>query len=338
MKIRSEGRVPPGKERTLTKGNRELAVKARPDTGGEETRHVHSDGQSAGATSQTSGSEEEGKLLASLRELVSREGPVKAAEALGVTYRTVTRAIETNTLTRRTEDALKLRELEAGGAMAEPVSRRLDTFERRQEELEAGLLALAHEVRARLAKISGDSEEVRDALPARDVQGQPGRSGERTGEQVEAGHEAAVERMPAATPAATGVPQAVIGRPRRVDRLPFGHPEVVTVEPVPEEEFDYAEAAPLVVEWRQARAAFLSKGASRVESARGGVRMCELELVLIGDHELTLPPSTYRWDETRRRDELLRARVSLIGARWELAHALFWRWVRLIFTHRALWR
>ena len=141
-----------------------------------------------------------------------------------------------------------------------------------------------------------------------------------------------MERTPVATPAATGAPQAVIGRPQRVDRLPLGHPEVVTVEPVQDEEFDYAEAAPLVVEWRRARAAFLSKSASRVERARGGVRMCELELLLIGDHELTLPPSTYRWDESRRRDELLRARVSLIGARWELAHALFWRWVRLALT------
>ncbi len=332
MKIQRVGRVPPGKERTLTNGNRELAVKARPDTGGEETRHVHSDGQSAGATSQTSGSEDEGKLLASLRELVSREGPVKAAEALGVTYRTVTRAIETNTLTRRMEDALKLRELEAGGAAAEPVIRRLEALERGQEDLEAGLLMLAHEVGERLARISGDSAELRDALPAREPRGQPGGPGEWTGGQLEAGGGAAVERTPDATPAATGVPQTVIGRPRRIDRLLLGHSEVVTVEPVQDEEFDYAEAAPLVVEWRQARATVLSKSTSRVERARGGVRMCEIELVLIGDHELTLPPSTLRWDEDRRHDELLRGKVSLIGARWELAHALFCRWVRRVVT------
>jgi len=322
VKIRSEGRVPPGTERTLTKGNRELGVKARPGTGGERTSHVHGDDQAV------IGNDE---LLASLRELVDRAGPVKAAEALGVTYRTVMRAIETDALTRRMEDALKLRQLEAGGTVAEPVTRRLDALERRQEELEAGLLALAHEVGARLAKVSGDSAELSVALPAREPRGQPGGPGERTGGPVEAGR-AAVERTPVATPAATGAPQAVIGRPQRVDRLPLGHPEVVTVEPVQDEEFDYAEAAPLVVEWRRARAAFLSKSASRVERARGGVRMCELELLLIGDHELTLPPSTYRWDESRRRDELLRARVSLIGARWELAHALFWRWVRLALT------
>ena len=58
-------------------------------------------------------------MLASLRELVSRERPVKASEALGVTYRTVVSAIETNTLTGRMEGVLKLRQLETGGSVAE---------------------------------------------------------------------------------------------------------------------------------------------------------------------------------------------------------------------------
>ena len=317
MKIQRVGRVPPGKERTLTKGNRELVAGGRPETVGEEATHVNTEGQGAGAPSQASPGDDERQLLASLRDLVDRVGPVKAAEALGVTYRTVTRAIETNTLTRRMEDALKLRRFEAGGAVAEPVTGRLDALERRQDEMEAGLLMLAREVGARSAKVAGDTGELRDVPPALDPESEAGGPGQRTLD---------------ATPVAAGAPQAVIGRPRRVGRLPLGHPEVVTVEPMPEEEFDYAEAAPLVVEWRQARAAFLSKGASRVERARGGVRMCELELLIIGDHELTLPPSTYPWDESRRRDELLRAKASLIGARWELAHALFWRWVRLVLT------
>ncbi len=278
---------------------------------------MHGDDQGTGAASQASASEEERELLASLRELVSRDGPVKAAEALGVTYRTVTRAIETNTLTRRMEDALKLRQLEAGGVVGEPVMRRLDALDRRQEELEAGLLMLAHEVGARLATASGDAADLLDTLPAREPRGQPEGPGERT---------------PDAAPAAMGATRAVISGAQRIDRLPLGHPEVVTVEPVQDEEFDFAEAAPLVVEWRQARAALLSKGARRVERARGGVRMCELQLVLIGDHELTLPPSRYPWDEDRRRDELLRGKVSLIGARWELAQALYWRWVWLVLT------
>ena len=261
----------------MTKGNRESVGGGRPATAGEETRHVRSDGHGSGATSPTSPGDDERQLLALLREMVSREGPVKAAEMLGVTYRTVTRALETNALTGRMEDALKRRQFETGGAVAEPVMRRLDALDRRQEELEAGLLMLTHEVGARLAEASGDPGESRDALPARDPEDEPGGPGERKRD---------------ATPAAKAAPLAVVGRPQRVKRLPLGHPEVVTLEPMQDEEFDYAEAAPFVVEWRQARATFLSKGASRVERARGAVRMCELELVLVGDHELTLPPST----------------------------------------------
>ena len=94
---------------------------------------------------------------------------------------------------------------------------------------------------------------------------------------------------------------------------------------------------PLVAEWRQAFAASLSTGEGRVGRARGRVRMCELELPLIGDHELTLPPSTYPWDEFRRRDELYRGKLSLAHARWELVQALFWRFVRRVLT-LGLWR
>ena len=60
--------------------------------------------------------------------------------------------------------------------------------------------------------------------------------------------------------------------------------------------------------------------------------MCELELVLVREHELTLPPSTYPWDASRRRDELYRGAFALAHARWELGQALLWRWVWLALT------
>ena len=248
MKTRREDRVPPQTGRRLTKGNRELVAGGRPETVGEETRYVNGNGQGSGATNQTSPGDDEQQSLALLRELVSHDGPVKAAETLCVIYRTVTRGIETNTLTGRMEDTLKRRQLETGGAVAEPVMRRLGTLERRQELLEKGLLALAREVGARLAKVSGDPGELRDALLARDREGRPGGPGERAGGEVEAGREVVGEREPDATPAARGAPQAVIGRPRRVDRPRLGHPEVVTLKPVQDEELDYGEAMPLVVE------------------------------------------------------------------------------------------
>ena len=98
------------------------------------------------------------------------------------------------------------------------------------------------------------------------------------------------------------------------------------------EELVYGEAAPVIAEWRRQRIAHLDEGARRVEQARALMRMLELELVLVSGHELTLPPSTYPWDESRRQNELRRRKFSLVAARWELAQALFWRWVRLALT------
>lgn len=276
--------------------------------------------------------DEEQQLLALLRELVSREGPVKVSKALGVSYRTVTRAIETNTLTGRMEDALKRRQLEAGGVVSEPVMQRLDALERRLEQLEKGLLMLAQEVGARLAKVSGDPGELRDAMAAHDLEAQRGGPGEPTGGQVEFAREAV-----GATHAAEGAPQAVITLARRLLKPWRVHPTVLTMTAEEGDELLYGPAEPLIVEWRQTVAASLREGEGRVERARSRVRMCELEIVLVGEHELTLPPATYPWDEDRRWDELNRLKLSLVSARWELAQALLWRWVRLALT-LGLWR
>ena len=331
MKIRQEERIPPQEGRRLTKGNREMAVEARPETGGEETGQVHDAGRDHDGTSPAIRSDDEQQLLALLGELVSREGPVKAAEALGVTYRTVTRAIETNALTRRMEDALKRHQLEAGGAVSEPVMRRLDALERGQEQLEKGLLALAREVGARLAKVSGDPAELRDALAAHDLEG-PGGPGERASGRVEAAREPVGGRTSDSTHAAKGEPQLVITFPRRLLKPWRIHHNVLTMTAEEGDEVLYGPAQPLIVEWRQTVAASLRKGEGRVERARSRVRMCELELVLVGEHELTLPPATYPWDEDRRWDELNRLKLSLVSARWELAQALLWRWVWLVLT------
>ncbi len=235
------------------------------------------------------------------------------------------------------EDALKLRHLEAGGAVAEPVLRRLGALERRQEQLEAGLLMLAKEVGARLAEVSGDPEELRDALPAHDLDGRRGELRERAGGQVEAVREAVGGRKPYVAHAAKGVPQLFITLPRRLVKPWRVHPTVVTLTAEEGDEILYGPAQPLIVEWREAFAASLRKGERRVERARSRVRMCQLELVLIGEHELTFPPSTYPWDEDRRRDELFRRKFVLVSARWELVQALLWSLVSRVLTF-GFWR
>ena len=114
-------------------------------------------------------------------------------------------------------------------------------------------------------------------------------------------------------------PDAAGDRTRAVTKPWRAHPEVVTLKAEEGEELVYGEATPVIVEWRRQRIASLDRGASRVERARAGLRTCELELVLIGDYELTLPPSTYPWDEFRLEEERHRCERSLRRARPLLA-------------------
>ena len=309
MKIHREGHVPRQEERGLTKGNRDPGANGRPETGGEETGHVHGDDHEGGPTSPASGSRPEQQLV-TLRDLVDREGPVKAAEALGVTYRTVMRAIETNTLTGRMKDALKRRQLEADSAVTE----RLDVLERRQERLEAGLPALAREAEQRLAVLSGAPGEVLDAPPARDSQDQ-------VGEPVGAGREAMNPRKPEGTPVARDAPPP-IGPPE---------PDVVTREPQDGEDLLFGEAAPLIAEWREARQR-LREAEHYIDWLNTQRRICQLEITLISEHWLTLPPSTDPWDDFVRAVELGLREKELRNVRADRRRELALCWLHRVLT------
>ena len=62
------------------------------------------------------------RLLAPLRDMIDDGGKVKAAKALGVNYRTVSKAVRSGTLTDRMSDALE-RHLLLGAARLPPSSR-----------------------------------------------------------------------------------------------------------------------------------------------------------------------------------------------------------------------
>ena len=68
-----------------------------------------------------------------------------------------------------------------------------------------------------------------------------------------------------------------------------------------------------------------------------GMRLLELELVLIEEHELTLPPAFCPWDWADRRRELWSRTQALKDARVERARAQLWRRLRRVLT-LGLWR
>ena len=119
--------------------------------------------------------------------------------------------------------------------------------------------------------------------------------------------------------------------PRRV------YPQLVTLEPEVGEELLYGEAMPAVIKWRQARRAY-EASKRRLDKVEAATRMRELEIVIVGDHELTLPPAVYPWNRSDRRDEVWRRGEWLNDLRVERNRALVLRWVRRVLTLGLWWK
>ena len=259
------------------------------------------------------------RLMALLHDLVDDEGRVEAAELLGVSYRTLVRAVQSGKLTGRMSDALERILLSGGGSAAARQKEEMGALKQEVEALTQSVETLEKEMRNTLAALEGGGEALREehALGMRRL--------ERRLAQVEAGQgtrggpEAApMEKEPDVKPA---------WRPYR---------DLVTLEPEPGEEQVYGEATPLIVEWRRV-CAERARAGDRLSKAVVEERMRELEIAMIGEHELTLPPATYPWDRFDRRDEVRRRTQALNRVRVERARAQLRRWLRRVLT-LGLWR
>ena len=113
----------------------------------------------------------------------------------------------------------------------------------------------------------------------------------------------------------------------------------MTQEAESDEDLVYGDATPVIVEWRKERDEYLSllKSGPALATAEAKQRMLRLELAIIEEHELTLPPASYPWDQFDRRDHARRRRLSLGDARVERNQALLRRWLHRVFAC-GLWR
>ena len=255
------------------------------------------------------------RLLALLRNMIDDGGKVKAAKALGVNYRTVSKAVRSGTLTDRMSDALERHLLLGGGSAAAQQQERVAALEQRldamEKELRGGLEAVVGEVKAFREEHARSMRHVERRLV-----------------RLEAGSKGSE------TPSPTGA-EGESGPKRRYVR-PRTYPQLVTPEAEPDEDLVYGDAAPVIVEWRRVRAEFLK---TRATLNRTEVQepMLELELALVGEHELTLPPASFPWDEFDRRDKVWELTQDLKRVRAERNRALLRRWLRRVLTF-GLWR
>ena len=287
---------------------------------GHEPTHDEDGGAGKGTPQPADGDErgEEKRLLALLRDLVGDDRKMKTAAYLGVSYRTLDRALESGVLLPRIRDAIKRRELEEGGeaglrhlARVEALERRAEALEERAAKLEQAHEAAAESTRAAVGELTRGLEDGTAAVEA--LAGRLARleqqrvRGDRSGPAVIGASESA--------PISQGV---------------------VTLEPHAGEAESYGAGVALVEEWR---ALVHGRGeGSKAEQAKRRERVMELEIALIGEHGLALPPNTEPLHPSERERYLGWRRRELDDLRGERRRRVALRWLRRVLTLGLWWR
>ncbi len=266
------------------------------------------------------------RLVALLRAMVKTESRATVAEALGVSYRTLVRAVDSGRLTARMVDALERHLLEVKGSGTAPVRRKRADDPEERAGLEVEVAKLRTRVDTMQAVVGALQEDQARTL----------RQWERRLARVEARRVPANGSGGASKPSVKGAAEEVPER-TQVKRPSRAYRQLVTVEPEEGEELIYGEALPAIVEWRAARMT-LEAAKRRLDKLDAQRSLLELEVRLVEDHELTLPPAVYPWDRADRRDEVWRRKQSLQDLRVERRRAVLRRWVRRVLTLGLWWR
>ena len=216
------------------------------------------------------------RLMSLLQELERDNGRKKAAEMLGVDRRTLDASLDEGVLTRRIRGALE-KALQSGvGSAAAEQRDRNDLLADRLEDLEDVVEELGKEMRA-----NNRASEDRDRA-IREEMAQGFRQLEREqAEQRTAGDGGGGAKANGAGP-----------QPRRRATLRREYPDLVTLEPAEDDEDVFGEVWPLIVEWRELKAVHPDEGKS-LSWLRTEERFLALELTLLEEHGLTLPPATF---------------------------------------------
>ena len=266
----------------------------------------------------------EARLMALLDDLVARRGRMEAAEALGVNYKTLARSTDTRQLSVHMREALMALLLAQHNVdPRQQPDERLGALEQRVEVLERASYSEIEEA----VRVAAEEKvaELRDEHLrwAREVEKRLARLEELGG--------------PRAMPLAIGEqglqPEADTGSESRHGN---GVSTVVTVEPVPGDAEVYGLALPLVVEWREAQGA-RERAGDGLGRARAEERVRQLEVAMIEEHRLTLPPDTDPWDGIVRREQASWRRRTLARVRRERRRAEWRRLVRRVLTLGLWW-
>ena len=260
------------------------------------------------------------RLMALLQELEREHGRKGAADVLGLDHRTLSASLDDGVLSRRVKSALEEALQEGIGSAADRQRERNDGLEKRLEGLEGVVEEQGKEMRAGRRA----AEDGIRALREETAQGFR-RLEERLAQRQTNGFDQGAAPPPRAAP------------PRGRTTLRREFPDLVTREPADDDKEVFGDAWPLIVEWREMKETHpnLGRGLSWLVAEE---RLLAVELALLEEHEMTLPPETYplrgfaregqtSWRRTalhdtrraRAKQELLRRgrRVLTLGLWWK---------------------
>ena len=266
------------------------------------------------------------QLLTLLDEMVRNKGVMRAAEELNVDRRTLNAALRDGHLSRRMRGALEKALLEGGGSPAAQQRARNDELAGRVETVEAQVKAVGEKADKGLAEVREEVQALRNDY-ARDLQRVESRLA-----QVEGSGESKEEEGEGEEDGKSGTGGQPAVRPRQ--RREF--PELATLEPASDDRDVFGAAWALIQEWRKLKDNHPNRGKG-LEWLREEERLLAVELALLEEHGLTLPPETYplkgldrgaqvNWrqkalDDTRRK----LARQEMLHRVWQILSLRMWR-------------
>ena len=270
------------------------------------------------------------RLLVLLEELVRDKGIMRAARDLNVDRRTLTAGLRTGRLSRRMRGALEKALLEGGGSPAREQRERNDALAGRVEKFEGQVDDLGWETNQGLASVQGEVRELRDEQER----------GMRRLSQLETGNgddqDGDVEGKGESGDATVGPPAPVNAGRRSPSRLRREFPELVTVDPADDDEQVLGEAWGLVQEWRNLKDTHTSRGKG-LDWLRVEERLLSVELALLEEYGLTLPPETYPLKGLDRSSQVNWRRKALEDTGKARKRGELLLWLRRLLTLR-LWR
>ncbi len=241
------------------------------------------------------------RLEALLQDLTATHGRVRAAERLAVNYRTLARSLDSGQLSPTMQGALERYAEQTRASVAPP-----DQGTGEVDETNAG--------------DNHEDEDVEDA--AKQLREELALFRARTAHQLQAVEER-LERLEQRERAAPIEPTQLEAT-ANMRALMGLDAQLITLAPVSGEEQAYGAALPLIAEWRTMRQRRMS-ATHTLDVLKIDERLLELEITLLAEHELTLPPADGPWDGIKRHAELRLRHQSLTRRRRQR------RWTQLLY-------